>query len=122
MGGAVKKELERSTQALDAMNVDLAKKIEENGNNLSIILQQVIDKGSLFAERLHDELSENHHIYTDHVNGLHLTIAKLEKRVEELQVEISTIQKDSREKATALKKEKETLQSQVDSLKKDIKE
>ncbi|CDH58185.1 hypothetical protein RO3G_09354 [Lichtheimia corymbifera JMRC:FSU:9682] len=103
LGGAVKKELERSTQALDAMNVDLAKKIEEN-------------------ERLHDELSENHHIYTDHVNGLHLTIAKLEKRVEELQVEISTIQKDSREKATALKKEKETLQSQVDSLKKDIKD
>lgn len=47
MGGAVKKELERSTQALDAMNVDLAKKIEENGNNLSIILQQVIDKDFL---------------------------------------------------------------------------
>lgn len=75
-----------------------------------------------YVERLHDELSENHHIYTDHVNGLHLTISKLEKRVEELQVEISTIQEDYREKAAALKEEKKQLQSEIDSLKNDIKE
>ncbi|KAI9323506.1 hypothetical protein BX666DRAFT_2022237 [Dichotomocladium elegans] len=101
LGGAVKKELERSTQALNAMNVDLAKKIEEN-------------------ERLHDELSENRHIYTDHINGLHLQIGKLEKLVEESQVEISSLQKDSRDQAMVLKQEKAALQAELTALKKEL--
>lgn len=32
LGGNIKKELEKSTQALDAANLDLEKKIKENGN------------------------------------------------------------------------------------------
>ncbi|KAI9261655.1 hypothetical protein BDA99DRAFT_512026 [Phascolomyces articulosus] len=103
LGGAVKKELEKSTQALDAANVDLAKKIEEN-------------------ERLHEELSENRHIYTEHVNGLHLQIQNFEKRIEELQVEISTTQKDRRDQTAVLKQEKSTLQTELESLKKELAE
>ncbi|KAI9484976.1 hypothetical protein BDB00DRAFT_852439 [Zychaea mexicana] len=103
LGGAVKKELEKSTQALDAANIDLAKKIEEN-------------------ERLHEELSENRHIYTEHVNGLHLQIANFEKRIEELQVEISTMQKDRRDQAAGLKQEKTALQTELTNLKNELAE
>lgn len=74
------------------------------------------------SERLHEELSENHHIYTNHVNELHIQIAKLEKQVEELQVEISTIQKDRRDQLAALKQEKAALQSELDKLKQDLAE
>ncbi|KAI7856274.1 hypothetical protein BDC45DRAFT_533705 [Circinella umbellata] len=103
LGGAVKKELEKSTQALDAANTDLAKKIDEN-------------------ERLHEELSENRHIYTKHVNGLHLQIKNFEKRIEELEVERSTVQKDRRDQAAGLKQEITTLKTEVDNLKKELAE
>ncbi|KAG2220457.1 hypothetical protein INT45_004199 [Circinella minor] len=101
LGGAVKKELEKSTQALDAANTDLAKKIDEN-------------------ERLHEELSENRHIYTEHVNGLHLQIKNFEKRIEVLEVERSTVQKDRRDQATGLKQEITTLKTEVNNLKKEL--
>lgn len=74
------------------------------------------------VERLHEELSEVNHIYTDHVKGLHNQIADLEKRVEELQVEISTSQKDRRDQTMALKQEKADLQAQLEQLKREYSE
>ncbi|KAI8141645.1 hypothetical protein BJV82DRAFT_618558 [Fennellomyces sp. T-0311] len=103
LGGAVKKELERSTQALDAANADLAKKIEEN-------------------EQLHDEISHIRETFTDHANGLHLQIATFEKRIEELQVEISSMQKDRRDQTSGLKQEKVTLQKEVETIKAELAE
>ena len=73
-------------------------------------------------ERLHEELSENRHIYTEHVNGLHLQIKNFEKRIEELEVERSTMQKDRRDQATGLKQEITTLQIEVNNLKKELAE
>ncbi|KAI8070762.1 hypothetical protein BC940DRAFT_295501 [Gongronella butleri] len=96
LGGTIKKELEKSNQALDAANVDLAKKIEEN-------------------EELHAELAEINHIYTDNLNGLYQQISKLEKQVEELQVERSLLQSET-SASTALVKEKDELAARVQEL------
>ncbi|KAI8368138.1 uncharacterized protein BYT42DRAFT_549341 [Radiomyces spectabilis] len=93
LGGAVKKELEKSTQALDAANLDLAKKIEEN-------------------EALHEELSEVNHIYTEHVNGLHTQIAQFEKRIEEMEDERSSWQSEQRDHT----KQRETLKNEIETL------
>ncbi|KAG0192056.1 hypothetical protein DFQ28_010327 [Apophysomyces sp. BC1034] len=103
LGGAVKKELEKITQALDAANFDLEAKIEEN-------------------ENLHEDLSEVKHIYTNHVNGLYAQIAELEKRIEELQIEISTLQNERRNQTSTLKQEKATLVAEVEQLKESLNE
>ena len=120
LGGAVKKELEKSTQALDAANLDLSKKIEENGKWKWYMLTGWWTQKCI--ERLHEELSEVNHIYTDHVKGLHTQIADLEKRVEELQVENSTSQKDRRDQTMTLKQEKADLQAQLEQLKREYSE
>ncbi|ORX46536.1 hypothetical protein DM01DRAFT_1149924 [Hesseltinella vesiculosa] len=96
LGGAIKKELEKSNQALDAAKADLTKKIEEN-------------------EELHAELSEINHIYTDNLNGLYKQISELEKQIEELQVERSLLQSESSQ-STSLVKEKEELSSKIQAL------
>ncbi|KAI7864517.1 hypothetical protein BDF14DRAFT_1834080 [Spinellus fusiger] len=103
LGGAVKKELEKSTQALDAANQDLAKKIEEN-------------------ERLYEELSEVNHIYTNHVNGLHAQMGDLEKQMQEKQLEISSLQSEKRHQQNTLQQDHATLQSQVDTLQNELTE
>ncbi|KAF7730379.1 hypothetical protein EC973_002185 [Apophysomyces ossiformis] len=69
------------------------------------------------AENLHEELSEVRHIYTDHVNGLHAQIAEFEKRIEELQMEISTLQNERRNQTSTLKQEKAALVAEVEQLK-----
>ncbi|KAI9029563.1 hypothetical protein CLU79DRAFT_734641 [Phycomyces nitens] len=103
LGGPVKKELEKSTQALDAANLDLAKKIEDN-------------------ERLHEELSEVNHIYTDHANRLHAQIAEFERKIEEMQMETSTLQSERRNQAAALKNDKATLLTELERLQAEVQE
>ncbi|KAL0075706.1 hypothetical protein F4703DRAFT_1934765 [Phycomyces blakesleeanus] len=103
LGGPVKKELEKSTQALDAANQDLAKKIEDN-------------------ERLHEELSEVNHIYTEHANRLHAQISEYERKIEEMQMETSTLQSERRNQAVALKNDKATLRNELERLQAELQE
>jgi chromosome segregation ATPase len=68
LGGSVKKELEKSAQALDEANMDLERKIKEN-------------------EKLHDELTDRQFEFTDSINKLLKQIQDLEKLVQDLQDE-----------------------------------
>jgi chromosome segregation ATPase len=65
---SIKKELEKSEQALDAANLDLEQKINEN-------------------EMLHEELVERQKDFTDNINGLLKQIQDLEKKVADMQEE-----------------------------------
>ncbi|KAI8639864.1 hypothetical protein BD408DRAFT_445619 [Parasitella parasitica] len=73
LGGSVKKELEKSAQALDEANMDLERKIEEN-------------------EKLHEELTERQFEFTESINKLLQQIQDLEKKVTELQDENTNLQ------------------------------
>ncbi|SAL97707.1 hypothetical protein [Absidia glauca] len=101
LGGTIKKELEKSTQALDAANTDLARKIEEN-------------------EDLHAELSEINHVYTDNLNKLYVQIAALEKRIEDLQDERSLLQSETSSQSSVLVKEKDDLTREISRLQDDL--
>lgn len=77
LGGSVKKELEKSAQALDEANMDLERKIQEN-------------------EQLHDELKERQFEFTDSINSLLKQIQDLEKRVQELSDENANLLSESK--------------------------
>ncbi|KAK4514643.1 uncharacterized protein ATC70_002244 [Mucor velutinosus] len=77
LGGSVKKELEKSAQALDEANMDLERKIEEN-------------------EKLHEELTERQFEFTESINTLLQQIQDLEKKVNDLQDENVNLQAESR--------------------------
>ncbi|KAI8098479.1 uncharacterized protein BX664DRAFT_318797 [Halteromyces radiatus] len=101
LGGAIKKELEKSTQALEAANLDLAKKIEEN-------------------EELRSELSDIHHIYTDNLNRLCAQIDNLQKRIEELQDERALLQSETSSQSSSLVKERANLESEIVRLQEEL--
>ncbi|GAN02639.1 hypothetical protein MAM1_0025d02084 [Mucor ambiguus] len=77
LGGSAKKELEKSTQALDEANMDLERKIEEN-------------------EKLHEELTERQFEFTESINTLLQQIQDLEKKVNDLQDENANLQAEGR--------------------------
>ncbi|KAH8551441.1 hypothetical protein BGW37DRAFT_40969, partial [Umbelopsis sp. PMI_123] len=101
LGGAVKKELEKSAQALEAATVDLQNKIQEN-------------------EALHKEMSEVNHIYTAHVNGLHQQIADLEKQVEQLKEEVSNEQSETRQRLQSIRQDKTSLEAELRKVKEEL--
>lgn len=106
LGGSVKKELEKSAQALDEANLDLERKIQEN-------------------ERLHEELTERQFEFTDSINSLLKQIQDLEKRVQELSDENTNLSSES--KTTVIKevvdeKEQNRLLKEIESLKAELKE
>ncbi|KAI8332656.1 hypothetical protein BC941DRAFT_455504 [Chlamydoabsidia padenii] len=103
LGGAIKKELQKSTQALDATNMDLTRKIEEN-------------------EGLRIELSEVNHIYTNNLNKLYVQIAALEKRIEELQDERTFLQSENSSQSSVLIKEKDNLIEEITRLQNNLAE
>ncbi|KAJ2958916.1 hypothetical protein NQZ79_g5558 [Umbelopsis isabellina] len=101
LGGAVKKELEKSAQALDAATADLQNKIQEN-------------------EELHKEMAEINHIYTSHVNGLHQQIADLEKQVEQYKENVSNEQSDTRQRVQVIRQEKTALEAELRKTKEEL--
>ncbi|CAO3654946.1 unnamed protein product [Mucor hiemalis] len=106
LGGSVKKELEKSAQALDEANLDLERKIQEN-------------------ERLHEELTERQFEFTDSINSLLKQIQDLEKRVQELGDENANLSSES--KTTVIKevvdeKEQNKLLKEIESLKAELQE
>ncbi|KAI9273157.1 hypothetical protein EDC94DRAFT_594034 [Helicostylum pulchrum] len=106
LGGSVKKELEKSAQALEEANLDLERKIDEN-------------------ERLHEELTESKVEFTEKINMLFKQMQDLEKRVQELQDENACVLSES--KTTIIKevvdeKEKNLLLKELDGVRQELKE
>lgn len=110
LGGSVKKELEKSAQALDEANLDLERKIQEN-------------------EQLHDELKERQFEFTDSINSLLKQIQDLEKRVQELTDENANLSVESKGVSGAIngvgginEEDKAKLIKEMDTLKAELKE
>lgn len=108
LGGSVKKELEKSAQALDEANMDLERKIEEN-------------------EKLHEELTERQFEFTESINTLLQQIQDLEKKVNDLQDENANLQAESRNGSgsgagTDQPEHGQYLSAEIESLKKELKE
>ncbi|KAG1293454.1 hypothetical protein G6F66_006072 [Rhizopus arrhizus] len=118
LGGSTKRELEKSTKALDAANADLEQKIQEN-------------------ERLHEELTERQFEFTNNINRLLKQIQDLEERIKELetedteQINSSTLLESdtpefpndgSKEEEEEEEEEEELLKQKIDELKADLDE
>ncbi|KAG1474040.1 hypothetical protein G6F56_000595 [Rhizopus delemar] len=108
LGGSAKKELEKNTQALDAANSDLERKILEN-------------------EQLHDELTEKQSEFTASINVLLKQIQDLEDRVDELEAENMSLQSSTQEVNTMetkdidlSKEEEQLLRQKTEELKSDL--
>ncbi|CEG76100.1 hypothetical protein RMATCC62417_11040 [Rhizopus microsporus] len=97
LGGSVKKELEKSAQALDAANLDLERKIREN-------------------EILHEELTERQFEFTNTINNLLKQIQDLEEKVQELETGQS-LQPDVPSQESQLNTAEQSLMQQIDVLK-----
>ncbi|PHZ12704.1 uncharacterized protein RHIMIDRAFT_237621 [Rhizopus microsporus ATCC 52813] len=97
LGGSVKKELEKSAQALDAANLDLERKIREN-------------------EILHEELTERQFEFTNTINNLLKQIQDLEEKVQELETGQS-LQPGVPSQEPQLNTEEQSLMQQIDVLK-----
>ncbi|CEI88541.1 hypothetical protein RMCBS344292_02925 [Rhizopus microsporus] len=97
LGGSVKKELEKSAQALDAANFDLERKIREN-------------------EILHEELTERQFEFTNTINNLLKQIQDLEEKVQELETGQS-LQPNVPSQDPQLNTEEQSLMQQIDALK-----
>ncbi|CAG8437415.1 1711_t:CDS:10 [Scutellospora calospora] len=93
--GSAKKELEKSKATLEATNVELNRKIEEN-------------------EKLHKELFEVNSLYTQHVNSLESKISDLEKKAEEHQNELTRSHLASEEALSKIRQEKRDLDNDLD--------
>ncbi|CEP14132.1 hypothetical protein [Parasitella parasitica] len=108
LGGSVKKELEKSAQALDEANMDLERKIEEN-------------------EKLHEELTERQFEFTESINKLLQQIQDLEKREAELQDENANLQAETKNHSGTTINETTSVSHQqliteIESLKKELHE
>lgn len=102
----MKKELEKSAQALDEANLDLERKIQEN-------------------ERLHEELTERQFEFTDSINSLLKQIQDLEKRIQELGDENANLSSESRTtviKEVVDEREQNRLLKEIESLKAELQE
>ncbi|CEG66106.1 hypothetical protein RMATCC62417_02746 [Rhizopus microsporus] len=97
LGGSVKKELEKSAQALDAANFDLERKIREN-------------------EILHEELTERQFEFTNTINNLLKQIQDLEEKVQELETGQS-LQPNVPSHEPQSNTEEQSLMQQIDALK-----
>ena len=112
LGGSTKRELEKSTKALDAANADLEQKIQEN-------------------ERLHEELTERQFEFTNNINRLLKQIQDLEERIKELETEdteqinnSTLLESDTPEFPNdgSKEEEEELLKQKIDELKADLDE
>lgn len=108
LGGSVKKELEKSAQALDEANMDLERKIQEN-------------------EKLHEELTERQFEFTESINTLLQQIQDLEKKVTELQDENANLQAEGRNGSGSgadqtQPEQGQHLNAEIELLKKELKE
>ncbi|CAG8547090.1 4721_t:CDS:10 [Ambispora leptoticha] len=93
--GSAKKELERSKSTLEATTIELERKIAEN-------------------ERLHEELSEVKGLYTQHKQVLQTKLSDLEKRNEELKVELTRSQHAGEEAVEIIKNEKQRIELELE--------
>ncbi|KAI8878091.1 hypothetical protein K501DRAFT_229050 [Backusella circina FSU 941] len=98
---SIKKELEKSQQALDAANLDLEQKIDEN-------------------ERLHEELVERQKDFTDNINHLLKQIQDLEKKMADMQEE-SLVQSNVI-KVNGTSDKSVEMKSEIEKLKNELKE
>jgi chromosome segregation ATPase len=93
--GSAKKELEKLKSTLETTNIELVRKIEEN-------------------EKLHKELYEVNSLFTQHVNVLQTKISDLEKKSEELQVELTRSHLASEEALSTMRQEKREVEVELD--------
>ncbi|KAI8988160.1 hypothetical protein BDF20DRAFT_854187 [Mycotypha africana] len=110
LGGSLKKELEKNTQALEETKMDLERKIKEN-------------------EKLHEELNERQFEFTQSINGLLQQIQNLEKKMQELQDENANLQQEKLSRAAFVnnvsdgekrKKEEENRKDDYEKFQKEI--
>ncbi|CAG8444944.1 8383_t:CDS:10 [Ambispora gerdemannii] len=100
--GSAKKELERSKSTLEALSTDLGRKIAEN-------------------ERLHADLNEVNGLYAHHKQLLQEKLSDLEKRNEELQVELKRSHLAGEEAVTMAHKEKQHVESELEKTRAELK-
>ncbi|CAG8690655.1 16581_t:CDS:2, partial [Dentiscutata heterogama] len=99
--GSAKKELEKSKATLEATSIELNRKIEEN-------------------EKLHNELLEVNNLYTQHVASLQSKISELEKKTEELQIELTRSHLASEEALSIIRQEKRDLDNELDQTRSEL--
>ncbi|KAF0421502.1 protein phosphatase 1 regulatory subunit 21 [Gigaspora margarita] len=99
--GSAKKELEKSKVTLEATSIELNRKIEEN-------------------EKLHKELYEVNSLYTQHVNTLQSKISELERKTEELQIELTRSHLASEEALSIIRQEKRDLDNELDQTRSEL--
>ncbi|GES77362.1 protein phosphatase 1 regulatory subunit 21 isoform X1 [Rhizophagus clarus] len=99
--GSTKKEIEKLKASLEARSIDLTRKIEEN-------------------EKLHKELYEVNSLYTQHVNVLQSNISELEKKKEELQLELTRSYMASEEALSTMRLEKREVEVKLEETKRQL--
>ncbi|RIA87573.1 hypothetical protein C1645_807229 [Glomus cerebriforme] len=99
--GSTKKEIEKLKVSLEARTIDLTRKIEEN-------------------EKLHKELFEVNSYFTQHVNVLQSNISDLEKKKEELQVELTRSHLASEEAISTMRLEKREVEVKLDETRREL--
>ncbi|CAG8529923.1 12978_t:CDS:10 [Rhizophagus irregularis] len=99
--GSTKKEIEKLKASLDARSIDLTRKIEEN-------------------EKLHKELYEVNSLYTQHVNVLQSNISELEKKKEELQLELTRSHMASEEALSTMRLEKREVEAKLEETRREL--
>ncbi|CAG8506143.1 8379_t:CDS:10 [Paraglomus occultum] len=101
--GSAKKELEKSKSTLETTSVELGRKIEEN-------------------EMLNHKLYEYKSLYAQETSALQTRIADLEKKNEELEVELSRSNIAGDEAMDTLREEKQQLEMELEETKTKLKE
>ncbi|CAG8554787.1 1518_t:CDS:10 [Paraglomus brasilianum] len=101
--GSAKKELEKSKYTLETTSVELGRKIEEN-------------------EMLTHMLYETKSLYDQDISALQTSIAELEKKNEELEVELSRSNIAGDEAMDTLREEKQQLEKDLEETKAKLKE
>ncbi|CAG8493422.1 14183_t:CDS:10 [Racocetra persica] len=101
--GSAKKELEKSKVTLEATTIELNRKIDEN-------------------EKLHKELFEVNSLYTQHVASLQSKISELEKKTEELQIELTRSHLASEEALSKIRQAKSDVDNELDRTRLELRE
>jgi chromosome segregation ATPase len=100
---SIKKQLEKSEQALDAANLDLEQKINEN-------------------EMLHEELVERQKDFTDNINGLLKQIQDLEKKEADMQEENQSLVQSQVVKVNGTSDKTAEMKDEIQKLKSELEE
>ncbi|CAG8637777.1 3992_t:CDS:2, partial [Dentiscutata heterogama] len=99
--GSAKKELERTKVLLETTSEKLTKEIDEN-------------------EILHKELYEAKSLYSQHSNVLETKISELERKAEELQIELTRSHLASEDALSTLRQEKRELDNELEQTKTEL--